>query len=305
MACYLTSKLVGFFNENVKIILVNQYKTCFTQLLLSKLKYCSFLFIFVGMNLIKLLIPLNFFVLAILLMYNSVGGCQIVSGDSRTDKDSKKEKIKTKISRDSLTGTTYYLTGMYTYSYRSFVDNSVYGSYSDWESQKADHSGGVTVGLVLPLNKGFSLDLGFTYFGEKEKFDYNEPNSDSTFHFSQSYMQIGIPLKLRYTYGDKLQLFCFGGVTPLNLLNVRYKESYSNSSGIQSENETELIKDKLSIFNVMTTAGVGLTYNFDWVGLTLYPEFRYHLLNTYDVKAKPIEHKLYSLGVNFGLTLRL
>jgi len=70
------------------------------------------------------------------------------------------------------------------------------------------------------------------------------------------------------------------------------------------ENEVQIVKEKLSIFNVMATAGIGITYNLDWIGFTLYPEFRQHLINTYDPKQRPLVHKMYGLGVNAGITLR-
>ena len=239
----------------------------------------------------------------------SISFGQIVTGDvggeENDEKDKKKEKKeRVKTQRDSLTGTTYYLTGMYNFGHRSFEDRSAYGAYQSWENQTAGHSGGATLGLLMPLNDFLSLDLGFTYFGHRENAFYDDPDSDSTHTFSNTYMQIGVPLKLRYTYGDKFQLFGFAGVTPINLLNVRYNESYTRKNGANIVSETELIKDKLSIFNVMATAGLGITYNLDWVGFTLYPEYRHYLINTYDPQLKPIDHKMYGLAVNLGMTLR-
>jgi hypothetical protein len=237
--------------------------------------------------------------LTLLLAVSSSGLAQIV-GEDGTEVSSEKEKT----TRDSLTGTTYYLTGLYNYGYRVFEDNSVYGSYEEWEAQEADMTGGGTIGLLMPLDKGLSLDFGLTYFGHKEKYNFSDTLTDSTFFFSNNYMQIGVPLKLRYTYGEKFQLFGFMGLTPLNILKVRYKSKYTREDGVIIENQVEIIKEKLSIFNVMATAGLGITYNLDWIGFTLYPEFRYHLINTYDPKQRPIIHKMYGLGVNAGITLR-
>ncbi|MEX1002818.1 MAG: outer membrane beta-barrel protein [Crocinitomicaceae bacterium] len=243
-----------------------------------------------------------------LFLFASSLQAQIISGEMNSEEEKKEKKKKEKkpkqeVKRDSLSGTTYYLTGMVNYGYRSFVDNSVYGSYADWNDQKADYSGGGTIGVFLPLTGSFSLDLGFTYFGHKEKYNFDDPDSDSTYYFSNTYMQIGMPVKLRYTYGDKFQLFAFVGLTPVNILNVRFNELFTRMDGTVVERETELVKEKLSIFNLMGTAGVGLSYNFDWIGITLYPEYRHHLLNTYDPQ-KPLTHRMYGLAINAGITLR-
>ena len=232
---------------------------------------------------------------------------QIVSGDmeNKDDDQKKKDKIeKVKVERDSLTGTTYYLTGLYNLGHSSFKDRSAYGAYDDWNNLAPGHSGGATFGLLMPLGGGLSLDLGFSYFGQKENFHFESETNDSTYTFSNTYMQIGVPIKLRYTYGSKLQVFGFVGMTPVNLLNVRFNESYTKANGTSIVSETQLVKEKLSIFNVMATAGFGVTYNLDWIGFTLYPEYRHYLINTYDPKLKPIDHKMFGLGVNLGMTLR-
>lgn len=246
--------------------------------------------------------------LSVLMLFfiSSHANAQIVSGDGGEIKENEKSKKpkREKMNRDSLTGTTYYLTGLYTYAYRKFTDNSVYGSYTNLEDQKPDHSGGATFGLLMPISNSFSLDLGMTYFAHKEKYNYIHPTTDSTYSFSNGFMQIGIPIKLRYTYGEKLQVFGFLGVTPLNLLNIRFKESYTTHAGDAVVRDVVLIKDKLSTFNLMATAGFGITYNTDWIGFTLYPEYRQHLMNTYNLKASPFGHIQYALGVNLGMTLR-
>ena len=242
----------------------------------------------------------------LLLLITFSASAQIVSGEVGNDdaKKEKKKKEKKEFDRDSLSGTTYYLTGLYNLGHRSFTDRSVYGAYDSWNDQTPGHSGGLSLGVLIDLNNHLTLDMGFSYFGHKENYNYIHEGNDSSYFFSNTYMQIGIPIKLRYSYGSKFQIFGFGGLTPSNLLNVRFNEAFTTASGLYNVSETEIIKEKLSIFNVMATAGFGLTYNLDWIGFTLYPEFRYNLLNTYNPKAKPIDHNMYGLGINAGMTLR-
>lgn len=247
------------------------------------------------------------FIIIFLMAFSSQA--QIVSGDvgnaeDKKEKDKKEKKEKRNTDRDSLTGTTYYLTGLYNLGHRTFNDRSVFGTYDTWNDQTPGHSGGITLGLLIELNNFLTLDMGFSYYGHRENYNFEDEFSDSTYFFSNTYMQIGVPIKLRYTYGSKFQVFGFAGLTPSNLLNVRFNESYTTKSGLSNISETAVLKEKLSIFNVMATAGFGLTYNLDWVGFTLYPEFRYNLINTYDPKARPVDHHMYGLGINAGLTLR-
>ena len=245
--------------------------------------------------------------LILTLLVTTLGSAQIVSGNTtnpETEKKEKKKREKRDWNRDSLSGTTYYLTGLYNYSYRTFEDRSVFGSYAKWEDQTPGHASGMNFGVLMPLNNSLQLDLGIGFFGHKENYAYDHPTSDSSYQYSNNYMQLAIPLRLRYVVGSKFQFFAFGGMTGINLLNIRFNESYTTNSGLSVISETELIKEKLSIFNVMASAGAGISYNLDWVGFTLFPEFRYHLINSYDPKAKPINHNMWGIGLNAGLTLR-
>jgi hypothetical protein len=239
--------------------------------------------------------------LGAILLTNSVAG-QIV-GDEIEKKKKKDKEPREKMNRDSLSGTTYYLTYLYNFSGRQFQDNSVFGSYADWEEQVPERANGVSGGIFLPVSGNLSLDIGITLFGHKERYAYDDPNSDSTFAYSQSYMQLGMPIKMRYTYGDQFQVFGFAGFTPLNILHVRYQENYTTALGSAVERDLEKVQDKLSIFNLMGTVGIGLSFNMDWIGITVYPEYRYHFFNSYNSQ-KPIDHRMRSFGINTGLTLR-
>ncbi|UKN02979.1 hypothetical protein K6119_05550 [Paracrocinitomix mangrovi] len=250
---------------------------------------------------------MKLYLLLSFVVFTTYVNAQIVSGETPNEKEEKEKKEKPEkepLNRDSLTGTTYYLTGLYTYGYRSFTDNTPYQSYEEWNDQKADMSGGASIGFFVPVAKNLDMDLGFTFFGSKEKYDYASETTDTTFHFSNTYMQIGVPIKLRYTIGEKFQFFGVAGITPLNLINVRYNENYTRNSGDPVNPDVTVVKDKLAMFNLMASAGFGINYNFDLFGFTLYPEYRHQLLNTYDA-TKSIDHKMYGLGIHAGLLLRL
>ena len=44
----------------------------------------------------------------------------------------------------------------------------------------------------MPLAGPISLDAGLTYFGHGEAYNYEDPQSDSVFNYTNVYMQIGV-----------------------------------------------------------------------------------------------------------------
>ena len=206
--------------------------------------------------------------------------------------------------RDSLDGTTFYLTGFGQYSFRRFEDESVYGNHAERYNESASYSGGTNLGVIMPMSKNIALDIGISYFGHSEEYLFEDAVTDSTFHYKRTYMQIGLPVKLRYTLGEDFQFFAFLGIMPLNILNIRYKEDYTRNDGIIVEKEVDLIKDNFTQFNLMASGGFGINYNMDYIGFTLYPEYRHYLLNTYADVSVPLKHKMYSFALHLGVLLR-
>ncbi|MFT5819484.1 MAG: hypothetical protein ACI8ZM_000708 [Crocinitomix sp.] len=248
------------------------------------------------------------FFFAFLMCCGLNGVAQISGGEVKPDKDKKDKKEKPKydrpaFERDSLSGTTYYLTGMVQRSYRHFEDQSVYDVHAKLNDEIPMITGGTTLGIVMPLGGNFALDAGITYFGHGEAYEYSHPTSDSTFNYRNVYMQIGIPLKLRYTYGEDLQVFGYAGIAPLNILNIRNTFDYSDSLG-ERVNGLTLIKDGFTTINFMVSAGLGMNYYVNHVGFTLSAEYRRHLGNTYSGDTFKRVHKMHGVGLNFGVLFR-
>ncbi|WP_027419286.1 outer membrane beta-barrel protein [Crocinitomix catalasitica] len=230
---------------------------------------------------------------------------QTSTEDEKLDKKKNKES-KVKTEKDSLTGSTYFLTGLIQNSYRTFQDESVFNKYEKLKDEESAISGGFSIGTYIPLNQNFSLGIGFSYFTNAEAYNYKDEATDSTFHYKNNYRQIGIPVKLQYTVGDKFQFFGALGITPLNIININYKSNYTIDSGIEYENDDEVIKEGFVSINFMATASIGLNYYFnERIGLTLYPEFRRHLLNTYGNDTFRRVHKMFATSINFGFNVRM
>lgn len=239
----------------------------------------------------------------------SVGFTQITSGNVNPEEkkeDNKKEKKEKSVNEpDSLTGTNFYLSGLYQYSYRSFEDNSpTKNYYADWQQQTSAYNGGVSAGIIMELSDFIHLDIGVSYFGHSENYSFEDSLTDSTFTYKNTYMHLALPLRLRVVYGDKFQVYGFAGVAPLNIVKLKYESNYSTESGIEVDRDDEIKTDGFSTFNLMLTAGFGFSYNLNRVGFFLAPEYRRNLLNTYSDKIISMDHKMYSVGINAGLILK-
>jgi hypothetical protein len=227
-----------------------------------------------------------------------------ISGGNIEEVKTVKEKKVSSFNTDSLTGSSMNLTGFIQHSYRYFEDNSVYDKHALLVDETPLTTGGASFTIVMPLTNSIGLELGATYFTHGEQYNYQDPLTDSTFFYSNAYHQLGIPLKLRYTYGNKLQVFGFAGITPLNILRIQYKNSYRTAEGSEIEVPTKTIKNDFTAFNLMASAGVGITYYLKQFGFTLYPEYRRHLMNTYSEDTFKRKHFMYGFALNAGFSVR-
>jgi hypothetical protein len=237
---------------------------------------------------------------------------QISGGEIKDEKD-KKDKEKGEsvrqqkpFERDSLSGTVYHFSGFMQYSYRQFEDQSVY----DVHALKNDEipmytTGGASIGILMPFTDHLALDAGITFFGHGEAYDFAATESDSTFSYTNVYMQVGVPLKLRYTVGEDLQFFGFAGLTPLNILSRRYDVAYRAADGEPFDLPLTSIKNDFTQFNIMASGGIGVNYYHRFVGVSLSAEYRRHLGNTFSEDNFKRIHKMYGIGLRLGLNVRI
>ena len=257
---------------------------------------------------------LKFGLILITLIVFQISHAQITGGemvDKKKDGKDKKEKSERlpkvdTFNRDSLSGTVYHVSGFMQYSYRVFEDQSVYGVHADKVNEVPMYStGGINLGILMPISAHWSVDAGVTFFGHGEAYNYSAPDSDSTFNYTNVYMQVGVPLSLRYTYGDDFQFFGFAGITPINILSRRYDVNYRVADGEPFDLPLASIKDDFTQINVMATAGIGVNYYFKTMGMFLSTEYRRHLGNTYSEDTFKRTHNMFGIGLRFGLNFRI
>jgi hypothetical protein len=245
--------------------------------------------------------------LTILCLSISSGHAQISGGEIRSDEKQKKEKkslVDEDFNVDSLNGNIFYVSSLIQHSFRSFEDQSVYNQYALLSDETPMIRAGVDVGIIMPLVKKISLSAGLTYFFHGEQYAYDDPTNDSTYQYSRVYSQAGIPLKLRFTHGDNLQVTGYLGLTPLNILNFKYTSQSNSAEGVFVDHGSVVVSEGFTPFNVMASAGIGLNYYINHFGFSLSTEYRRHLMNTYSENTFKRTHFMYGVGLNLGFQWR-
>jgi hypothetical protein len=206
--------------------------------------------------------------------------------------------------KDSLDATTYYMTGGFVHSYRYFSDSSVFQSLGDKYNEEPINTYAIGVGTYIPLNKSVKLEIGISYVLQGEQYTYRDSLTDSTFHYVNKYRHFGVPLRLNYSLGQgDFKVLFVGGVVPSSILSIRYESDYTNSLGSATINKTISTTKNLNSFVLTGSVGVGATYQKGNLGFILLPEYRYNFMNSYI--NYPVNHNLWSWGVNIGILLNI
>jgi hypothetical protein len=247
-----------------------------------------------------------FITLLLYLSNNSIA--QIVNQNSNPKPKEDNTKNKDKKNNQSKTDfTTAYFSLGYFNTFRSFEDHTAYNSKYKWETQTPTQNLGFNFGIYIPLAKHFNLDIGVNYLPYGEEYTYQDSLSDSTFHYINKYQQIGIPIRLKYTFINAnpsdlgFKPFISIGVVPSNILSIRYFSDYTLADSTAIKNDVKKVTKDLNKFVFATTASIGFTYKTKKIGFKLMPEFRYNISNSYT--GVFWKHNLWAWGVNAGIEI--
>lgn len=246
--------------------------------------------------------------IALLFVFSTGSVAQITTGDNqpkeKKEKVAKPEKVKTEWNEDSLSGTNFYVNGIGMWSARNFEDLTASGKWGERINEKSTYRGGFDAGIVVPFSDFISMDLGLSYFAGGESYAFQDSLTDSTYSYLRRYLQVGVPIKLRITFGQKIQPYLFAGLTPLNILQIRYDADYTSELGKFTDLDEQKIRNDFNSFNVMATGGVGVRYNFKYVGINYAVQYQRHLMNTYDQNKVNVNHKMYGVAMRLGIYAR-
>ncbi|MCH2234846.1 MAG: PorT family protein [Crocinitomicaceae bacterium] len=234
---------------------------------------------------------------------STLGFSQIMNEEGETIKKKKEKKIK-KPKCDTCDFSLFYVDFTSQRSFRSFEDNSVYNSYAEWEQQTRDFNFGVSGGLMMDLAPNIQLDIGASYFGHGENYKYEDP--DSLYSFRNRYMQLAIPFRLKFVYGEDFQFYAGIGGMPSNILSIRFTEAYRFPGSTEiTEVEPVKLKNDFNSFNFYLLGSVGINYYLRYIGFHLGFDYRYGLTNTYANTTTMIDHKMNAFVLSTGLILKI
>lgn len=230
---------------------------------------------------------------------------QIELGGEEPKKEEKKEKeVEVKPKREQDGSTEVYMVTNWSSTSRKLEMNAApFGDplgAREFESPLNKWSFGI--GFRNRLNKSISIQGGISYLRNGESYLYEE--TDTLFKYETTYSYVAMPIKVLYTYGDKLTLLAGGGVTPQLFLSYVQEQEWRDS---EDATDRETIKEQngYSSFVLSAALNLGVQYQFsdNWTLLFL-PEYRIQLTDTYD-KTDSFNHFGRALGFDIGLTFKL
>ena len=248
----------------------------------------------------------KYFSLLSLIMVVFVSNSQIEMSKEATKENKKKEKKKeAELPEGYVSSTEVYFQGNWSSTNRKLIPND--GFFGDSLGERANETSigawSAGIGLRNSINKWLTWEGGISFFQNGENYLFESDESDSLFTYKNNYMYIGMPLKLFYTYGNKIQLMVGAGVVPQMFLQYRQTSSYQFSDGTPSEQEIVKTKIGYNSFVMSAVLNLGVKYKAsDRVSLYVMPEYKYQLTSSYDKKAS-YKHYGRSLGLNFGLSI--
>lgn len=158
------------------------------------------------------------------------------------------------------------------------------------------------VGFRSRINQYLSWEGGISLLRNGESYLYEA--ADTMYSYNTTYMYIGMPVKIMFTYGQQIRVYAGGGILPqmfvqyrqdqewLTTLDYREKNTFTTNNGYNS-----------FVFSLVFNAGVQMDITKN-MAMYVMPEFRYQLTSSYEKQAD-FKHYGRALGLNLGLTYKL
>jgi outer membrane protein with beta-barrel domain len=196
------------------------------------------------------------------------------------------------------------------YSSRTLKNNDgstssdlVIKSRNDIEVAKFGYTTGLNVCFNFSQLVGFETGIQFSNKGYKTKsqdliYFPPSPSSPTKAKTTYSYQYIGIPLKVKFSFGkSKVRFLSSIGFMTNLLLNVKQTNNFEYSNG-KTENKTQSSTSGFKKFDISPMISVGIDYKLNnKVHLVAEPTFRYGVIKTKDA---PVTEKLWNAGLNIG-----
>lgn len=159
-------------------------------------------------------------------------------------------------------------------------------------------------GMRNRVHRFISYDAGFALDRFGESYDYDDPDTDSTYSYTSRYTYYAMPIQVLFTYGKDARFFVGGGLQPQLLGGYRQKTEWTTT--LNGTGDTEIKRtDGLNGFGLAALVSFGVQLRFGkMTSLYVLPSFAWNLTNTYDDQADYI-HKSQSFNLKFGALIHI
>ena len=201
---------------------------------------------------------------------------------------------------------SFYAGAGRVFANRTLTENK--DPYGEPVGLRADETGFQAWSFQLGMRNRFahswSYDVGGSIDRMGESYEYDDPDTDSTFSYTNRYTYFALPAQVFYTYGKDLRFFIGGGVQPQLLMGYRQEQEWTTSLQSTDRQDVKIEKGLNSfVFGVVASAGVQVRMGKSGSVYVL-PAMLWNLTSTYDKQAEYI-HKGYSFNLKFGLIFHI
>lgn len=157
-----------------------------------------------------------------------------------------------------------------------------------------------SAGLRNYMHKYLQYDVSVAYFKFGEQYQYDAPDSDSTFNYKRTYNYISLPIMIYGTYGKRIQVKSGAGLVPQLFTDSKYEIDAKSKLGDAITSETS-IKTGFQSLNLGAQFSVGLQAQLNEnISLYFLPAYLVNFLSTLDKQGDYI-HKTNRINYHFGI----
>lgn len=223
--------------------------------------------------------------------------CQIEISEETQEKEDKEVKV------DNRNNEAFFLANWSSTS-RKLLENEA--PFGDTLGNRANEGNlnrwSYGVGIRSRLNEYLSWEGGISLLRNGESYLYEA--TDTMYSYNTTYMYIGMPIKVMFTYGGNFRLYAGAGVIPAIFVQYRQDQEWLTTLDYREKNTFKTNNGYNSFaFSLVFNAGFqfDITQN---MALFVMPEYRYQLTSSYE-KQDDFKHYGRALGLNLGLTYKL
>lgn len=177
-------------------------------------------------------------------------------------------------------------------------------SRNNLEQAKFGYTTALKIGYYLSDILSLESGIEFANKGYKIKqqdiiYEYPDPAGPINYKTNFTYQYLGIPLKVKMTFGrQKLNFTAGAGMVTNFLLSAKIESTSAYADGKTKRNKQSLAKD-LNKIDITPELSFGIVYRLNnKINLSAEPTFRYGLFKIIDA---PVKEKLWNAGLALSI----